>query len=87
MSDGSSDRREVWAGLDTANVMSLEILSGILVWGGAGWLLDGWIGTTPWLFAIGVLLGFGGGLYLVWLRSGSGSTQQAADDGRARDDR
>lgn len=50
--------------------MSLELLAGILVWGGVGWLVDHWLGTWPWLFAVGVFLGFGAGLYLVWLRTG-----------------
>lgn len=62
-------QREVWEGLDTSSVMTVELLAGILVWGGVGWLLDRWLGTWPWLFAIGVLLGFGAGLYLVWIRS------------------
>lgn len=57
------------AGVDHCNVMSLELLSGILIWGGAGWLLDGWLGTAHWFFGFGVMLGFAAGLYLVWLRT------------------
>lgn len=81
----TASQRETWAGLDQANVMSLELLSGILVWGGVGWLLDRWIGSTPWFFAIGVLLGFAGGLYLVWLRTGGARGPNPTgpdDDGR-----
>jgi F0F1-type ATP synthase assembly protein I len=47
-----------------------EILAGPVVWGGFGWLADRWLGTFPWLFVIGVMGGFVGGLYLVWLRLG-----------------
>lgn len=56
-------------GVDHFNVMSLELLSGILVWAGAGWLLDRWLGTAHWFFGFGVMLGFAAGLYLVWLRT------------------
>lgn len=54
--------------------MSLELLSGILVWGGVGWLLDRWLGTTHWFFGAGVMLGFTAGLALVWLRTGGTRT-------------
>jgi F0F1-type ATP synthase assembly protein I len=50
--------------------MSVEFIAAILTWGGLGWLADRWLGTAPWLMGIGVLVGFGAGLYLVWLRSG-----------------
>lgn len=53
--------------------MSLELLSGILVWGGAGWLVDRWLDTPHWFFGFGVMLGFAAGLYLVWMRTGEGS--------------
>lgn len=56
-------------GVDHLNVMSLELLSGILVWAGAGWLLDRWLGTAHWFFGFGVMVGFAAGLYLVWLRT------------------
>lgn len=72
-SDRSAERRaqyrDVWRGLDESSIMVVELLAGLLTWGTIGWLLDRWLGTWPWLFAIGALVGFGGGLYLVWLRS------------------
>jgi ATP synthase protein I len=55
--------------MDQSSIMSVELIAAILVWGGVGWLVDGWLGTTPWLFGCGVMVGFGAGLYLVWLRS------------------
>jgi ATP synthase protein I len=45
------------------------LLSGLLFWGGAGWALDQWLGTS-YLVLVGLLLGMGGALYLVWLRFG-----------------
>lgn len=61
--------------------MSMELLAGILVWGGIGWLVDGWLGTRPWLFVIGVLLGFGAGLYLVLLRAHALEREEATVHG------
>jgi F0F1-type ATP synthase assembly protein I len=66
---GRDDRREAWKQLDQASVMTVELMSAVLVWGGAGWLLDRWLHTAPWLMGIGVMTGFAAGLYLVWLRS------------------
>jgi ATP synthase protein I len=45
------------------------LLSGLLFWGGVGWAVDKWLGTT-YAVLIGVLVGMGGALYLVWLRFG-----------------
>jgi ATP synthase protein I len=45
------------------------ILSGLLVWGGIGWLLDRWLGTTVFV-VIGVLVGFAGAFYLIIRRYG-----------------
>mgnify|MGYP007030371662 CR=1 FL=1 len=45
------------------------LLSGLLFWGGVGWALDKWLGTTYLLLA-GLILGAGAALYLVWLRFG-----------------
>lgn len=61
--------------------MSMELLAGILVWGGVGWLVDGWLGTRPWLFVVGTLLGFGAGLYLVWHRAHALEREQASAHG------
>jgi F0F1-type ATP synthase assembly protein I len=45
------------------------LLSGLLIWGGIGWGLDKWLGTAYFLL-VGLLLGAGASLYLVWLRFG-----------------
>lgn len=49
--------------------MVVELLSGLLVWGGLGWLIGTRVGGHPWPFVIGSLLGFAGGFYLLWLRA------------------
>ena len=45
------------------------LLSGLIIWGGIGWGFDQWLGTNYFLL-IGMLLGAGASIYLVWLRFG-----------------
>ena len=45
------------------------LLSGLLFWGGAGWLADHFFHTT-YLLLIGLLVGISGSIYLIWLRFG-----------------
>lgn len=45
------------------------LLSGLIIWGGIGWGVDKWLGTNYGIF-IGLLLGAGASVYLVWLRFG-----------------
>ncbi|MFM8938264.1 MAG: hypothetical protein ACKOF0_04530 [Actinomycetota bacterium] len=43
------------------------LVSGLLIWGGGGLLLDKWLGTT-FLGIGGLLLGVTSAIYLIWLR-------------------
>jgi F0F1-type ATP synthase assembly protein I len=54
------------------------LLSGIVVWGGAGWLLDWWLGTS-FLVAVGILLGGGLSTYAVYRRYGSFDPPASSD--------
>ena len=45
------------------------LLSGLIIWGGIGWGFDQWLGTNYFLL-VGMLLGAGASIYLVWLRFG-----------------
>lgn len=45
------------------------LLSGLLFWGGAGYLADRWFDTS-YFTLVGLLIGLGASLYLVWLRFG-----------------
>ena len=45
------------------------LLSGLLFWGGAGLLADHFLHTQYWRL-VGLLVGAGAALYLVWLRFG-----------------
>jgi ATP synthase protein I len=39
-----------------------ELIAGVGVGGFIGWMLDGWLGTRPWLLVLFVTLGFAAGL-------------------------
>ena len=45
------------------------VIAGVLVWGGAGWLVSEWLDNRLFVM-LGLLLGMGAGLYLVWFRYG-----------------
>jgi F0F1-type ATP synthase assembly protein I len=56
--------------MGTAWTLTGTLLAGILVWGGVGYLVDRLVGLR-WLFLpIGMLLGAGASIYLVYLRYG-----------------
>jgi ATP synthase protein I len=54
----------VWSILGT-------LVAGVLAWGGIGWLLDRWLGTS-YLVAVGILVGAAAAFYLIIKRYGSG---------------
>src|SRR3954447_8236647 len=47
-----------------------HLLSGPLVYGGAGWLADRWLGTG-FLLPVGLVGGMALSLYLIWFRYGT----------------
>jgi ATP synthase protein I len=42
---------------------ALSIFFSVLVGFGVGWVLDRWLGTTPWLVVAGIVLGSALGFY------------------------
>ena len=46
------------------------LIAGVLAWGGIGWLLDRWLGTS-YLVAVGIVVGMAGAFYLIIKRYGS----------------
>jgi len=57
-----SDESAIWTILG-------YLLSGLLFWGGVGYFADRFFNTS-YLTLVGILMGMGGGLYLVWIRFG-----------------
>lgn len=54
---------EGWAVITT-------LIGGFAVWGGIGWLLDRWLGTS-FLVAVGLIIGMALGIYAVVARFGA----------------
>ena len=50
--------------------MSTEFVAGVIAGGGLGWLLDRWLGTSPWGLIVLLMLGFAAGVYNVMRASG-----------------
>ena len=50
--------------------ISTEFVAGIIAGGGLGWLLDRWLGTSPWGMIVFLMLGFAAGIYNVMQASG-----------------
>ena len=46
------------------------LMTGPLIYGGVGYLLDRWLGTT-WIVGVGIVGGMALSLYLIWFRYGS----------------
>jgi ATP synthase protein I len=50
--------------------LSTELVAGVIVGAGIGWLLDRWLGISPWGFIVFLLLGFAAGLLNVMRSAG-----------------
>jgi ATP synthase protein I len=69
--DGRSEEpRADPSALGRAFRMSTEFVAGVIAGGGLGWLLDRWLGTTPWGLIVFLMLGFIAGIYNVMRASG-----------------
>jgi ATP synthase protein I len=50
--------------------LSSELVAGVVVGAGLGWLTDRWLGTSPWGLTIFLLLGFAAGVLNVMRSAG-----------------
>jgi F0F1-type ATP synthase assembly protein I len=57
------------SGAETGWAIIGTMLSGMAVWGGAGWLLDRWLDTKVFV-PVGILLGMAVAIYVVVVRYG-----------------
>ncbi len=63
--------RDAWTGMGTAWAILGTLVAGIGTWGGVGYLADRLAGFR-WLFLpIGMVIGAGTAIYLVYVRFGS----------------
>lgn len=64
---GKTDRRtEPGQGFGLALRIGTELIAGLAVGAGIGWLLDSWLGTKPWLMIVFFLLGSAAGMLNVY---------------------
>jgi ATP synthase protein I len=50
--------------------LSTELVAGVLIGAGIGWVLDKWLGITPWGMIVFLLLGFAAGVLNVMRAAG-----------------
>jgi ATP synthase protein I len=69
--NGSAPRQAVNASAMARGFrLSTELVAGVLVGAGLGWLLDRWLGISPWGLIIFLLLGFAAGVLNVMRAAG-----------------
>ena len=71
--------------LGTASTMGLHMVSGPVVGGGLGWLVDHWLGSWPVGSGIGLLLGMAAGFRNVWIDARYLARVNAEADAEARE--
>jgi ATP synthase protein I len=80
-----ADRAATASGYARGFRLSSELVAGVVVGAGIGWLLDRWLGISPWGLIVFLLLGFAAGVLNV-MRS-AGVVAGTALDGSTRLDR
>ena len=78
------DRATTASGYARGFRLSSELVAGVLVGAGLGWLIDRLLGVSPWGLIVFLLLGFAAGVLNV-MRSAGVVPRNAFDDGAARD--
>lgn len=58
-------------GAGAGSAVIAYLITGILVWGGVGWLVDSWLDTKGIAAGIGAVLGAAAGVYLIVRRLGA----------------
>jgi len=74
-----ADRATTASGYARGFRLSSELVAGVVVGAGLGWLIDRWLGISPWGLIIFVLLGFAAGVLNV-MRSAGLVADTALDD-------
>ena len=70
-SDGSGAQRAATAsGYAKGFRLSSELVAGVVVGAGIGWLIDHWLGVSPWGLIVFLLLGFAAGVLNVMRSAG-----------------
>jgi ATP synthase protein I len=59
--------------------LSTELVAGVAVGAGLGWLLDKWLGTTPWGMIVLLMFGFAAGILNVMRAAGVAPKSDGTD--------
>jgi ATP synthase protein I len=81
--DAGGDRATTASGYARGFRLSSELVAGVLVGAGLGWLIDRLLGISPWGLIIFLLLGFAAGVLNV-MRSAGVLPHNALNDGAAK---
>src|SRR6201996_2562472 len=65
-----ADRAATASGYARGFRLSSELVAGVVVGAGIGWLLDRWLGISPWGLIVFLLLGFAAGVLNVMRTAG-----------------
>jgi ATP synthase protein I len=68
--DPGADRAATASGYARGFRLSSELVAGVVVGAGLGWLIDRWLGISPWGLIIFLLLGFAAGVLNVMRTAG-----------------
>ena len=77
--DPAEDRSTTASGYARGFRLSSELVAGVAVGAGIGWLIDRWLGSSPWGLFVFLLLGFTAGILNV-MRSAGLVAGSALDD-------
>jgi ATP synthase protein I len=83
--DAAENRAATASGYARGFRLSSELVAGVIVGAGLGWLIDRWFGVAPWGLIVFLLLGFAAGVLNV-MRS-AGVVASPGFDDRLRKDR
>jgi len=82
--EASENRAATASGYAKGFRLSSELVAGVIVGAGLGWIVDRWFGITPWGLIIFLLLGFAAGVLNV-MRSAGVVASPGIDDRLGKD--
>ncbi len=68
--DAGADRATTASGYAKGFRLSSELVAGVVIGAGLGWLIDRWLGIAPWGLMVFLLLGFAAGVLNVMRSAG-----------------
>jgi len=66
--------------------LTTDLIAGTLVGGALGWLIDGWLGTSPWGLIVMLMFGVAAGVLLALRSAGLVSESRAVEHFAARNE-